>query len=109
MKSKINLDFLVVSSKPFNTNNAWGFGGSRGFETIYANGLKNRKGSADYRHMPSTSFDNWYVLNKEDNEYYRIKRCPKKGEAVRIIKTEDSYKTVIEDYSPISLTQIIEV
>lgn len=47
---------LAVKTQDFNTCNAWGFGGGVGKEYTFANGITIRKGTAYYRHLPSTHF-----------------------------------------------------
>lgn len=69
-----------VSETKFNTNNAWGFGGAAGTETVYDNGLVNQKGKYYYRHTSSQSFDNWYVQTDEDR--YDLNKKPKQGDII---------------------------
>lgn len=69
-----------VSETKFDTNNAWGFGGGIGTETVYDNGLVNRKGKAYFRHTPSQSYDNWYVQTDED--WHELNKKPKPGDII---------------------------
>jgi len=50
----------IVSKEPFNTNNAWGFGGGIGTVTTYSNGYRMRKGTAMFRHLPNESFCRYF-------------------------------------------------
>ena len=50
----------IKSTTNFNTNNAWGFGGAIGTETVYANGYKIKTGRYCYRHTGTSSFVNYY-------------------------------------------------
>jgi hypothetical protein len=47
---------LAVKTETFNTCNDWGFGGGTGIQYTFANGVYIRKGSAHYRHTPSSPF-----------------------------------------------------
>jgi len=47
---------LAVNIEDFNTNNGWGFGGAYGKQYTFANGVRLRKGTACYRHLPSHQF-----------------------------------------------------
>lgn len=51
---------MKSTTKKFNTNNAWGFGGGIGTHTTYENGYSCRKGRAYYRHLKSESFVKYY-------------------------------------------------
>ena len=46
----------ILSVETFNTNNDWGFGGSRGTVTHYNNDISIYKGVYCYRHAQSISF-----------------------------------------------------
>ena len=47
---------LVKSQEKFNTNNAWGFGGSISTLTTYQDGYAKRSGYNCYRHIKSQRF-----------------------------------------------------
>lgn len=53
---KLHFKSAVVVGVPFNTNNAWGFGGGFGIEHTFPNGYKCREGTACYRHLRSEKF-----------------------------------------------------
>ena len=50
----------IVDLEEFNSNNAWGFGGSIGTRTTYSNGYYRRKGRSCFRHSGTTPFDLFY-------------------------------------------------
>lgn len=47
----------------YNTNNAWGFGGSFGRQWTFPNGFYYRIGSACFRHLPSKPIE--YARNAD--------------------------------------------
>ena len=49
MNAELNLG-RAVSKRPYNTNNAWGFGGSCGTEVVFDSGWTHRTGRLCYRH-----------------------------------------------------------
>ena len=57
-----------ISSVEFNTNNAWGFGGGIGYESIYSNGSVSRYGTAYFRHLPSEKFERFWTDKTKKHE-----------------------------------------
>jgi hypothetical protein len=55
---------LALSSKTFNTNNGWGFGGGYGTEYTLKNNVVIRTGKACYRHAPPSAFIAIYFEGK---------------------------------------------
>ena len=51
---------------PFNTNNAWGFGGGIGKVFVYSNGYTIRKGRAYFRHLPPRSFVRYFDADHKE-------------------------------------------
>lgn len=58
----------------FNTNNAWGFGGSFGKKFQYKKHLKLVKGTACYRHAGTSDWTEYYykdqLIEKKEFEEY---------------------------------------
>lgn len=48
---------LPIAGVPFNTNNAWGFGGGIGLSFKFPNGIEYRTGTAYFRHQEPAEFD----------------------------------------------------
>lgn len=57
---------LEIASAPFNTNNAWGFGGGIGTEWTFPDGLRYRQGTAYFRHRASMSFGRFLTNSNLD-------------------------------------------
>ena len=57
-------DLTLIDSENYNTNNAWGFGGSVGTYMTYSNMLVIQQGKYCYRHAPSVPFTK-YLYNSE--------------------------------------------
>lgn len=63
MKMKDFLD-KAISTEPFNTNNAWGFGGAIGKSFKFKGGVEIRSGVASFRHLPPHHFTAVYLDGK---------------------------------------------
>lgn len=73
-------------TRNYNTNNAWGFGGSHGVEWEFSSGWKLRRGTISYRHprkgLPTVAFyavhPNGYsrILDLHDGEHSKWECIP---------------------------------
>lgn len=66
-----------VSIEEYNTNNAWGFGGSIGIRIYYPNGTVITMGRVCYRHAPSHKFvnvmkDNLTIISSAGMSFNKI-------------------------------------
>jgi hypothetical protein len=72
MKIDVQIERLIkrLGIKPalYNTNNAWGFGGSSGKEWSFSNGWKYRAGRASTRHQGT--FPCEYALNSQGQKFF---------------------------------------
>lgn len=68
MKPFIIAGIEPVKVEPYNSNNAWGFGGMVGERMTYPNGAIIVAGKACYRHMPSHAWVN--VYNSEGKKVF---------------------------------------
>lgn len=57
-----------VSAEPYDSNNAWGFGGIAGSKMTYPNGAVIISGVAFYRHLPHHGWVN--VYNSEGKKVF---------------------------------------
>ena len=55
----------AVDTELYNTNNAWGFGGSYGKKYFFSNGMMLKIGTACYRHLPSHGI--WTLYDNKGN------------------------------------------
>lgn len=55
-----------IASAPFNTCNAWGFGGGIGTEWTFPNGLRYRQGTAYFRHRATMQFGRFLTNSNRD-------------------------------------------
>jgi hypothetical protein len=82
-----------LTREKFNSNNAWGFGGGIGTDVKYDNGLRNRFGTAYYRHTPSVSFNRWFVGGiSDDYPNFEVEIRGGKTNTVFVYKEGNSYR-----------------
>ena len=68
------LKSISLSTENFNTNNAWGFGGSAGVQYNLKNDCCVKIGKYYYRHLPPQKF---YTLIKKDCSSIEFKNITK--------------------------------
>jgi len=95
----------IIKTSSFNTNNAWGFGGSVGTDTYYDNGIMIRKARKYHRHTGTSSDSRIYVQAKDDF-YIPLRRSVKSYTdvlkldgvtTISVLECNDHYQALIGD------------
>lgn len=94
-----------IKEESFNTNNAWGFGGSIGTNTYYDNGIMIRKARKHHRHT-GTSSDNRVYVKAVDDFYIPLRRSVKSYtdvvnltgvKTISVLECNEHYSALIGD------------
>ena len=82
----------IVRKVNFNTNNAWGFGGSAGTDTYYDNDVIVRKARNYHRHSGTSSDNRIMVIVNEDGFSITVReKMPKDADEIRVFEYDGHY------------------